>query len=136
MKKKKKKKITYSTNENSYSIFNTHLLPNNFYLNKQSAIIPNPTYKRTTYFYVFLKVNKLDCYPIQNWRHVRAIDSSPCHDSSLIFKSRWREKERERRKFIGPACRVTSVLCLQHTLHWIPNAIYRTVHLYCMTVSS
>ena len=47
---------------------------NNFYLNKQSAIISNPTYKRT---HVFLRINKLDCYPIKNWRHVRAIDSSP-----------------------------------------------------------
>lgn len=31
--------------------YSTHASPsNNFYLNKQSAIVSNPTYKRTTYF--------------------------------------------------------------------------------------
>lgn len=47
IKKKIGKEENYIFNEYSYS---TRISPsNNFYLNKQSAIIPNPTYKRATY---------------------------------------------------------------------------------------
>lgn len=112
--------------------YSTHASPsNNFYLNKQSAIVSNPTYKRTTYF-----------SRLTNWTVIplKIEDTSarliPPRATILLPWYLNLDRERERREFIGPACRATSVLCLQHTLHWIPNAIYRTVHLYCMTVSS